>query len=112
MAGLLRNVCADGRCAWSALPPDLHKPQLLAVLHQLLPHGLLCPDLLLTCVLLQLRAFVTAPGGAYKQELGQSPLLFRESSVSPDQEERIRRKDAIIQTRNAQVRAAVAVFMA
>ncbi|KAL4449403.1 hypothetical protein ABPG77_007047 [Micractinium sp. CCAP 211/92] len=52
-----------------------------------------------------LRVFVEAPPmlGAFRQELNQSPLLFRESSVSPDQEERIRRKDAIIQTRNAQV---------
>lgn len=53
---------------------------------------------------LQLRVFVAAPApGGYRQELNQSPVLFRESSVSPDQEERIRRKDAIIQTRNAQV---------
>ena len=53
----------------------------------------------------QLRVFVEAPPslGAFRQELNQSPLLFRESSASPDQEERIRRKDAIIQTRNAQV---------
>jgi len=56
-------------------------------------------------MLLQLRVFATAPSGDYQQELNQSPLLFRESSVSPDQEERIRRKDAIIQTRNAQVPA-------
>ncbi|KAL4427755.1 hypothetical protein ABPG75_001844 [Micractinium tetrahymenae] len=52
-----------------------------------------------------LRVFLEAPAslGPFRQELNQSPLLFRESSVSPDQEERIRRKDAIIQTRNAQV---------
>lgn len=49
--------------------------------------------------------FVAAPAAAFRQELNQSPLLFRESSISPDQEERIRRKDAIIQTRNAQVAA-------
>lgn len=54
--------------------------------------------------LLQLRVFALAPSRGFKQELGQSPLVFRESDVSPDQEERIRRKDAIIQTRNAQVR--------
>lgn len=48
---------------------------------------------------------MAAPGGGYKQELNQSPVLFRESAALPDQEERIRRKDAIIQTRNAQVAA-------
>ena len=47
----------------------------------------------------------TTVSGPYKHELNQSPLLFRESAASPDQEERIRRKDAIIQTRNAQVAA-------
>ena len=47
----------------------------------------------------------TAVSRPYKHELNQSPLLFRESAASPDQEEKIRRKDAIIQTRNAQVAA-------
>ena len=47
--------------------------------------------------------FAVAPDRGFKQELGQSPLAFRESAASPDQEERIRRKDAIITTRNAQV---------
>jgi hypothetical protein len=60
------------------------------------------------CPSLQLRAFVVSPraaaaetrgagaGGAYRQELHQSPLLFKESAVHPDQEEALRRKDAII----------------
>lgn len=84
--------CVISACCAMIACVDLHAPALTAS----------CPPL--AVLRPQLRAFVTAPGGAYKQELGQSPLLFRESSVSPDQEERIRRKDAIIQTRNAQVR--------
>lgn len=48
---------------------------------------------------LQLRAFVRSPDGGYKQELNQSPLLFKESNVQPDAEEQLRRKDHIIQIR-------------
>lgn len=47
----------------------------------------------------QLRAFVRSLDGGYKQELNQSPLLFKESNMQPDAEEALRRKDAIIQIR-------------
>ena len=53
----------------------------------------------------QLRAFAVSPEGGYRQELHQSPVAFRESDVAPDQEESLRRKDAIILLRNAQLSA-------
>ncbi len=57
------------------------------------------------CTWPQLRAFARSTDGSYKQELNQSPLLFKESSIEPDMEEQLRRKDAIIHIRNAQVAA-------
>jgi len=41
----------------------------------------------------------------YKRELNNSPLYFKESDVQPDAEEMLRRKDAIILLRNAQLSA-------
>jgi hypothetical protein len=53
----------------------------------------------------QVRAFVRNKEGTGKQELNQSPLPFIESAAQPGLEEALKRKDAIIRVRNAQISA-------
>ncbi|KAK9842558.1 hypothetical protein WJX81_006050 [Elliptochloris bilobata] len=53
----------------------------------------------------EVRAFVRNVEGTGKQELNQSPLPFIESASQPGLEEALKRKDAIIRVRNAQISA-------
>ncbi|CAL8462361.1 g1894 [Coccomyxa elongata] len=53
----------------------------------------------------EVRAFVKNKEGMAKQELNQSPLPFVESAAQPGLEEALKRKDAIIRVRNAQISA-------
>ena len=53
----------------------------------------------------QVRAFVKNAQGNGKQELNQSPLSFIESARQPGLEDSLKRKDAIIRVRNAQISA-------
>ena len=55
--------------------------------------------------LLQVRAFVQNAKGDGKQEVNQSPLTFVESTLEPALGEALKRKDAIIRVRNAQISA-------
>ncbi|KAK9817855.1 hypothetical protein WJX72_003172 [[Myrmecia] bisecta] len=53
----------------------------------------------------EVRAFVRNAKGTAKQELNQSPLTFIETAAQPGLEESLKRKDAIIRVRNAQISA-------
>ncbi|CAL5227666.1 g10673 [Coccomyxa viridis] len=53
----------------------------------------------------EIRAFVKNKEGMAQQELNQSPLPFVESASQPGLEEALKRKDAIIRVRNAQISA-------
>ena len=52
-----------------------------------------------------MRAFVQNAKGDGKQEVNQSPLTFMESTMEPALGEALKRKDAIIRVRNAQISA-------
>lgn len=54
---------------------------------------------------LQLRAFVYSSDGLWRKELNSSPQTFVESSAQPGLSDAVKRKDAIIRARNAQVAA-------
>lgn len=51
----------------------------------------------------RLKAFIYTPDGMWRKELNSSPQKFVESSKSPGISNAIKRKDAIIRARNAQV---------